>query len=60
MLKKSNTAQKILLLIIIFVVIAGEQVLSAMGVWRTDRILWGLIAVCMLGILLFRDKTKKE
>jgi len=57
MLKKSNTAQKILLLIIIFVVIAGEQVLSAMGVWRTDRILWGLIAVCMLGILLFRDKT---
>ncbi len=57
MLKKSNTVQKILLLIIIFVVIAGEQVLSAMGVWRTDRILWGLIAVCMLGILLFRDKT---
>jgi hypothetical protein len=60
MLKKSNTVQKILFLLIIFVVIAGEQVLSAMGVWRTDRILWGLIAVCMLGILLFRDKTKKE
>ena len=60
MLKKSNTVQKILFLLIIFVVIAGEQVLSAMGVWRTDRILWGLIAVCMLGILLFRDKANKE
>ena len=60
MLKKSNTFQKILFLLVIFLLFAGYELLDAIGIRNEERVLLGSIVVCLLGILLFRDKTNKE
>lgn len=56
MFKKSNTVQKILFLLVIFLVIAGDALFNAMGIWNSADIVLGLIIVCFIGIFLFRGK----
>jgi len=60
MLKKSNSVQKTLFLIAIFLLIAGDDLLDAIGVWSEERVLFGSIFVCLLGIFLFREKDNEE
>lgn len=60
MLKKLNSVQKTLFLIVIFLLIAGDDLLDAIGIWNEERVLFGSILVCLLGIFLFRGKVKEE